>query len=155
MTAHIAAYKAQGRTADKVVRAVTSIRHRERVRCSHVEILQGPLWPGDDQWSIAASRRDGNRVRKKWINFAPDRWDVFELPGVFGAWETACEHLGKPYDTLGAALCVTPFARPGENALFCSELAAMCLQLDRPFTLDPHMIVRTALEFGARKWTRI
>ena len=134
----IAAYKAEGDWRDKLIRKVCSIRHNEPVIYSHLELVTDNVTT-----SISASKRDGNIVRQKDIEYTNDRWDFYEVPDI---WENAETFIGTPYDTLGAILCVTPFAYPSVDQIFCSELMAYCLGWEDAYRFDPHMVVEKLKE---------
>lgn len=158
MTAYFAAYKGPGKITDKAVRVALSLRHRRLVPYSHIEILKGfPIKslidPLPYQDCIAASRRDDSEVRQKWIHFRPGHWDFIriELTESDDVWHTArTSRLGKPYDTLGAALCVTPCARLDPKTDWCSAMIADILGWENPESYDPYMVVQKALSLGGK-----
>lgn len=141
----LAFYKAPGDWRDRLIRAATGSIY------SHVEIV--PLWrllPDNTVFSLAASKRDSNRVRYKPVRFRRGHWDFVEVAGDFAR---VIGKVGEPYDQVGAALsCVPGLARrrPKLCAWFCSELAAYAIELDAPQTYHPGALAeRLGLPRGA------
>lgn len=158
MTLYVAGYKAPGTWKDKVVTTSLSFRHKVPVKYSHVELLYAA--PIDIvsrydntrlQHCIAASKRDGDIVRRKTIFFKKDHWDFAELKDVStDVWLEAEALIGRPYDTLGALLCVTPFARLHEHKEWCSAMLADIFEWDVPEEYDPHMVMERVRSMGGR-----
>ena len=127
-----ALYRAPGDWRDALIRRAT------RSPYSHAEMLSARLVDGR-ALCISASKRDGNRVRVKEIAIKPGHWDFVALswldPGR--AWGRAAAHIDAPYDTLGALLTVTPWARPSVGLWFCSELLGHAAGLSDPHLLTP------------------
>lgn len=130
---HLAFYKHRGRLTDRVIRLASGGPY------SHVEIVNDWRGFGADSLSIAASKRDGKRVREKWITFKPGHWDVIEADGDYGL---ALDALEMPYDQIGAALSVTRWGREKPSAWFCSELAAACVGMVAPWRYDPNELAK-------------
>ena len=156
MTLYVAAYKAPGKLTDKVVKAALSVRHSTKVQYSHVELLkEKPILVSEEtgdyiQHCIAASKRDNKRVRDKPIYFYAGHWDFVELlhdPDV-DVWDEATSLIGTPYDIVGAALCITPWARLHRRKEWCSGMIADICMWDDPQTYDPYMVVQKALALG-------
>lgn len=154
MTIHIAAYKGTGHFTDKVVRAALSFSYGKNVSYSHVELMKGPRtypYGGSEissQMCLAASKRDGGIVRKKQIFFQPGYWDFLSFPGDI--WEEAQATLGSKYDTIGAALCITKFARLHLEKEWCSGLIADLAEWENPETFDPYLVVLKGQALGGR-----
>lgn len=159
MDLYIAAYKGDGRWIDRLTRLVLSIRHRTKVPYSHVELLPYPpqqITPESKtlvQQSLAASKRDGSKVRlKPEMVFKKGHWDFVKFPasGMHNewTWNEAKAAIGTPYDTIGAILCVTPFARLSMTKDWCSGLLADIAGWDDPQTFDPYMVVQKCLQEG-------
>ncbi|MCA1776039.1 MAG: hypothetical protein LC676_10645 [Loktanella sp.] len=127
-----ALYCAPGDWRDAVIRTVT------RSRYSHVEMLRAPPSLGE-ALCISASKRDGNRVREAVIRFKPDHWEFLRADWLDPeeAYARAAEHIGAPYDAIGAVLTVTPFARHRSGRWFCSELLGYAAGLTDPHLLTP------------------
>ena len=156
----IAAYKASGKLTDKAVRSALSVRHGKKIPYSHVELLKNApsgiynRHGSKFQDSIAASKRDNYRVRLvKNMEFKPGNWDFFSLPmnSDLQVWEQALVMLDRPYDTIGAALCITPFARLHLDKEWCSGMIADLADWTNPELYDPYMVTRKALSLGGFK----
>jgi hypothetical protein len=130
----LAFYKGVGDYRDWVVRKAT------RSIYSHVELVTTPDTQTVPSLCISASKRDGNRVRSKVIDFRehPDHWDflVVDHPRR-EVIERVREHEGRPYDAIGAVLTVTPIVTSRPGKWFCSELIGYALGLPQPHTLTP------------------
>lgn len=158
MTLYVAAYKATGKLTDRVVKTALSIRHGMGASYSHVELLKAePIsvsgYPGEYiQHCISASRRDNKKVRYKPVYFYAGHWDFVELPHVpdTDVWEEARTLIDKPYDTVGAMLCVTPWARLHQDKEWCSAMIADICEWDNPETFDPHMVVAECIRRGGK-----
>lgn len=122
----LAFYCGHGDWRDAVIRHVTASRF------SHVELV------GPNGQCISASKRDGNRVRQKRIDFKTGHW-VFLRTAHDPAqtWAISEQYLGHPYDTLGAVLSGLQLPRHIRGAWFCSELIAHSLGLSEPHTYHP------------------
>lgn len=142
----ISAYKAPGEWRDTLIRTACSVRHLQPVQYSHVEIRQSL----SNGISISASKRDGNIVRKTTINYKPGHWDHFVIDR-YDIWNRAHNFLEIPYDTRGAILCVTPFAKASIDTVFCSEMIALLCEWTDAHTYDPHMVTSRLLNEGAIK----
>lgn len=155
MALHFAAYKGEGRKTDTLIRTITSLRHGQKVQYSHIELMKGPVSTHSKgyrfQRCLAASKRDGSVVREKEIIFKSDHWDFYRVTRFFNPWIDAQAFLGMPYDTLGAVLCVTPFAREKKDRWFCSQMLAHLMFQPTPEIFDPQMVVNRALMLGATK----
>lgn len=141
-----ALYRAPGDWQDKLIRAFTGSPY------SHVELLHTRP-SGGEAWCISASKRDGSRVRHKMIQFKEGHWDFVTVPDLDPdvAWERAAVHLGSPYDTIGAILTVTPWARPRDGQWFCSELMGLSAGLSNPHTLTPGRLAISLLRMGGNR----
>ena len=168
MTPYIALYKGLKTTTDKVISTALSVRHRTITKYSHVELLVERPYFVDlasytlAQTTIAASKRDGKQVRcKEPLIFKPGNWDFVSLPiskdryGLsLDIWEEASTRVGIRYDTLGAVLCVTPFARLKLDAEWCSAMIADICDWDEPEKYDPYMVGQKALQIGGEFFKR-
>ena len=141
-------YRAEGDWRDRLV------RNRTWSPYSHTELLlTRPL--GGAAWCISASKRDDAQVRAKLIKFKPGHWDFIDVPGIDPdeAWERAAAHLGEPYDTLGAILTVTPWARARPGLWFCSELMGLSARLHEPYRHHPGSLAAAFLtQRGGTRW---
>lgn len=125
----LAFYKAQGSFSDEAIRYYTGSPY------SHVE-MRTP----SGEW-VSASRRDGNKVRVTSIRLKPGHWDLMYLPiDAEECWQRVFPEIGKPYDTLGAILSVTPINASRPGMWFCSELMAYAIQLPKPHTFTPGLL---------------
>ena len=147
MPAIFAFYTAPGSWRDRLIRAATG--HPE----SHVELLIIPEVKHSNL-CISASKRDGNRVRQKAITWKPGHWVFVEVPALNSAdcLKRAVKHLGKPYDTLGAVLSVTPFSLPREDQWFCASLEARAAGLQKPHRYSPGELKRALLDMGGKEY---
>lgn len=131
-------YVAPGDWRDALVRRVTGSPY------SHVELLQTePI--NHATLCISASKRDGSCVRMKWITFKPGHWDFIAVPDLDPekCWTRAAQHLGAPYDTIGAVLTVTPIVTSRPGKWFCSELLGDAAGIPQPHTLTPGRLAKT------------
>ncbi len=116
----LALYKAKGTIFDKLVRLVT------RSQYSHCELVI-------DGISYSSSTRDGG-VRKKFIVYSPESWDIIELKDKSVEYALAVFELyqGQRYDYLGAIGAGIPFLRRinSKNKKFCSELVGIMLDFE-------------------------
>jgi hypothetical protein len=153
MTIHIAAYKGSGKLVDKAVRLALSTYYQTPVPYAHVELMKGPrTFPlrGSDtssQMCLAASKRDKARVRKEQIFFKPNHWDFYTIPQD-DIWDEAQATLGNGYDTLGAILCITPWARLHPKKEWCSALIADLAGWKDPELYDPYLVTLKAMSLG-------
>jgi hypothetical protein len=96
-----------------------------RSRYSHVELVI-------DGIAHSSSPRDGG-VRAKFIQFAPERWDLYEVNiNEAAAFAWFCEHSGQNYDWLGIVRFVFPFVPHRKGHWFCFEAVAAALNFTRP-----------------------
>ena len=141
-------YVAKGGWRDKLIRWATSSRY------SHVEIVtDAQLKP--ENWAIAASKRDGNRVREKLIKWTPEHWEFWHLPTDQAEQiiDRAVKHEGAPYDALGALLAVTPLNLHSSRGWFCFELAANAIGEMFPHMHTGNSLQRRLKELGAERIT--
>lgn len=128
----LAFYKAPGRFSDRVIRLATGSIY------SHVE-MRTPC----GHW-VSASRRDGRVVRVRSMYLNPDHWDVMSLPvDLTEPWRRIVPEIGKPYDTLGAILTITPILASRPEYWFCSELMAYAVGLPQPHSFTPGSLNHT------------
>lgn len=117
---------------------------------SHVEYVVGGVL-GKSNVCISASKRDGNRVRSKPITWKPDNWVFVEVEGDDKAiYKRMIAECGKPYDTLGAVMSVTPFSRHKVGAWFCNELAGYGLGIQNPHRGTPGSFFNALTSMGGR-----
>lgn len=118
--------------------------------CSHIELLYSPL-PSPSAFCIAASKRDGYRVRTKSIQFRPDHWRFWTFHDMDSAitWKRAMAFINKPYDLWGAIRSVTPFPSQSQDKVFCSEHMGIVCDMPRAFALTPSDWERRAIQRGA------
>jgi hypothetical protein len=122
----LAFYRGQGTITDAVIRQVTGSQF------SHVELV------GPNGQCISASKRDGNQVRQKRIDFKADHWTFIRTPhDPAKAWSISESYLGVPYDTLGAVLSGLNIPLNVSPRWFCSELIAQSLGLPDAHTYHP------------------
>ncbi|MEM5541739.1 hypothetical protein WNY61_03220 [Sulfitobacter sp. AS92] len=128
----LAFYKAPGRWQDAAVRLIT------RSRFSHCELVAIQPQPGGSARAVSASKRDGNCVRERRIEFHRGHWE-FARVGVdmSEAWGRALDEIGFPYDVFRAALSALPVDINSDRGWFCSELCAYAIGLSRPHTYSP------------------
>jgi hypothetical protein len=115
------------------------IRLRTLSAYSHCElVLEGGL--GQESQCFSASWLDGG-VRLKTITLDPGRWDIVEVaagPDQHSFLERALREATKPYDTWGALMWGTAFARAeAKKRWFCSEICAYALGLAEPWRYSP------------------
>lgn len=140
MTITVLFYRAPGTWHDRAVRLLTGSLY------SHCELI-APGQSGPVLMTIAASKRDGNRVRTTTIDTRSGHWDLLTYPGdEFAAWGRAEALLGQPYDVLGAVLSGTALARPRHGRWFCSELVAHALGFREPHEFSPGMLAACAIQ---------
>lgn len=109
-------YKAvPGRFADRVIRFASGSIY------SHVEfVMAGPNRDGKS-FCISASKRDDGMVRAKRFVMNPEHWDYITVPGDYAAAKArAISQLGTPYNTLSAALSITPWPWRAGGGTHCS-----------------------------------
>jgi len=124
--ASLAFYCGAGDWRDAVIRQVTGSRF------SHVELV------GPNGQCISASKRDGNCVRQKRIDFKAGHWvHLTTHHDAARVWAISESYLGTPYDTLGAVCSGLGVPRHLPGAWFCSELIAHSLGLSEPHTYHP------------------
>lgn len=140
MKTTLAFYCGRGDYRDAAIRMATGSRY------SHVELVH------PDGESISASKRDGNEVRQTRIAFKTGHWAFVSIPVCpERAWARAVEHLGAPYDTLGAlffgGLGIPLHMTAG---WYCNELVADAIELPRPWPPHPG-----ALYDRLTSWSRL
>jgi hypothetical protein len=103
---------------------------------------------------ISASKRDDKRVRQKAITWRPGHWTFVEVPALNSAdcLKRAVQHLGKPYDTFGAILSITPFSLPRDDRWFCASHLALAANLPRPHRYNPGELKQALLDLGGREY---
>jgi len=141
-------YRAPGDWRDQVIRAATGSPY------SHAELLHTRP-SGGEALCISASKRDGGAVRRKMIRFKPGHWDFINVTSINidAAWSRAAAHLGEPYDTLGAILTVTPWARERPGRWFCSEILGLSAGLHAPYRHHPGSLAAAFLtDMGGTRW---
>jgi len=150
MPAIFAFYTAPGGWRDWLIRAATGYPE------SHVELLVIPEVKHSNL-CISASKRDGNRVRQKAITWKPGHWVFVEVPALnsAGCLKRAVQHLGKPYDTLGAVLSITPFSWTREDQWFCASLHAQAAGLSNPHRYNPGELKHALLDLGGSEYLNI
>lgn len=155
MSVILAVYKADGDITNKIIRHVCGIRHGESTNYSHVEILCKPpvmdsAYNVECAFSVAATKRDGQRVRCKYIPFKKGHWDFLTLPHARSIFVPATQEIGKPYDVTGVILCPTFLSRIHKEKQFCSGLVAELMGWDRAGSYDPYMIATKMITLGAK-----
>lgn len=101
---------------------------------SHIELVF------DENTAASSSNRDGG-VRYKYIDFDPERWDVFELRYGFdkvNATKFVNRNLGKKYDFMGLFGFVWGASRDNPRRYFCSELVMGALGYKEPWRFSPN-----------------
>lgn len=117
---------------------------------SHVEYVVGGVLSKSNV-CISASKRDGNKVRSKPITWKPAHWVFVEVKGDDKTiYKRLIAECGKPYDTLGAVLSVTPFKRTRDGKWFCSELQAHGLGLPRAHRFTPGSFFYALMSDGGK-----
>jgi len=141
-------YKAPGTWKDKIVRFADG-----RGPYSHVEVLRRLPNSQRKAVSIGASKRDGNVVRIKEIEFKPGHWDFVQTQkDTTEVWSRAIKMQGAHYDTIGAFFSITPIAKIVRNkTIFCSEMVAMLEGLPNPGGYAPNEIYKELIHRGGRK----
>ncbi|QFS83972.1 hypothetical protein [Roseivivax sp. THAF197b] len=139
MTVRVLFYVAPGDWRDRAIRSATGSIY------SHCEMV-APEERGHVVEVIGASKRDGNQVRMTRIDLSRGRWHQLEYPGdEIAAFQRVSGLLGQPYDTLGALLSATRWARSRPGRWFCSELVAHALGFREPHEFSPGMLAAAAL----------
>lgn len=117
---------------------------------SHVEYVVGGVL-GKSNVCISASKRDGNKVRSKPITWNAGHWVFVEVEGDDAAiYKRLIAECGKPYDTWGALLSVTPFNRHKMGAWFCSEIMAHGVGLPRAHRYTPGLFFDELMAMGGQ-----
>ncbi|MEM5542942.1 hypothetical protein WNY61_09335 [Sulfitobacter sp. AS92] len=128
----LAFYKAPGRWQDAAVRLIT------RSRFSHCELVAIQPQPGGSARAVSASKRDGNCVRAREIEFHRGHWEFVRVGVDMGSsWTKALGEVGLPYDIIGAGLSALPVDIESDRGWFCSELCAYAIGLEKPHTYSP------------------
>lgn len=130
----IAFYRGRNRIFDKLVQWWT------RSPYSHCELVLSYQLDGEASECASSSKLDGG-VRVKFIDLAPDRWDLVDLPladeGAVRDWFQL--HLGEDYDIKGLLGFVGPIK--GRNKKwFCSEACAAAIGYEDPWRYSPAML---------------
>jgi hypothetical protein len=122
----LAFYCGAGNWRDAVIRQTTGSRF------SHVELV------GPNGQCVSASKRDGNQVRQKRIDFKTGHWTFLHTAhDPAKAWAISQQYIDAPYDTLGAVFSGLHVPRHIRGAWFCSELVAHSLGLSEPHRYTP------------------
>ncbi|MEP5730349.1 MAG: hypothetical protein ABJL67_13385 [Sulfitobacter sp.] len=157
-------YKAPGRLADRVIR-IGSGRfvgsHWVPALYSHVEfVLDGPSESGQSI-CISASKRDGAQVRCKPIQFKPGHWTILQVPGGYNAARRfALSRSSTQYNSIGAALSITPWRGKVGRGVFCSEFMGQIvnaggkMQVSEPHRLTPQELINQLVK-EVTEWTKI
>jgi hypothetical protein len=125
----LAFYCGAGNWRDAVIRQTTGSRF------SHVELV------GPNGQCISASKRDGNQVRQKRIDFKTGHWTFLHTAhDAAQAWAISEQYIDAPYDTLGAVFSGLHVPRHIRGAWFCSELVAHSLGLSEPHRYHPGLL---------------
>lgn len=125
----LAFYCGPGDWRDAVIRQTTGSRF------SHAELVHA------NGQCVSASKRDGNCVRQKRIDFKAGHWAFVYVPVCPAqTWATAAQYIGLPYDTLGAVCSGLGVPRHVRGAWFCSELLAHSLGLSEPHKYHPGLL---------------
>lgn len=125
----LAFYCGAGNWRDAVIRQVTGSTF------SHVELV------GPNGQCISASKRDGNQVRQKRIDFKAGHWvRLHTAHDPARAWAISSSYIGHPYDTLGAVMSGLHVPRHIRGAWFCSELIAHSLGLPQAHRYHPGLL---------------
>ena len=133
---------------DKVVRWATG--HP----ASHVEyVIGGKLMAANR--AISASKRDGNKVREKLIEWVPDHWVFVEIDDRFcpapDPYIRMKYYVGKDYDIWGAVATVCGLAREHGDKWFCSELMAHGMDMSKPYRFTPGAFYNALIYMGGRE----
>jgi len=135
-------YVAPGNWRDKAIRFVTGDRE------SHVEYLTVPVVKTANA-TVAASKRDGSRVRAEIIHWKPDHWEFVQVPvKAAPVHRRIISEVGRPYDTWGALTYWAPFGGGRRDAWFCSELMAHAMSLPEPHRYTPGSFRRALMLLG-------
>ena len=147
MPVTFAFYVAKGTLTDRMVRAATGYAE------SHVEMLLASGVKKANQ-CVSASKRDGQQVRTKSIEWNPDSWTFVTVDDhdAVDCMRRIWRHLGKPYDKIGAALTVTPFPRAIDSRWFCSELMAHGMRLEPEYHFTPGSFKDALIDMGGREY---
>lgn len=128
----IALYK--GPPVDDLVKSIThyAIRFRTWSKYSHAELVI-------DGWSYSSSVRDKG-VRRKQIEFDPERWDVFEIDpkrvNLDYALAFFLRYEGSEYDWWNIVRYVLPFVPQRHNQFVCFEFVAAMLNAPGYYRVD-------------------
>lgn len=135
MGLYLAFYTGRGDSTDpwrdRIIRWATNSDY------SHVELILDDTLAAENE-CIAASKRDGNCVRRKRMEWKADHWHFYEIPCApeyaRKVRHYATKYEGEGYDTIGALLTVFGGFWHSKEKWFCSELIANALG----FPHDPH-----------------
>jgi hypothetical protein len=139
--ATLAFYKGKGLFGDKLIRWWTKSDY------SHTELVINGQ-------SYSASERKGEKgARVKSIVFNPDHWDFVEIEADTDyALKVFTKHKGKGYDWLGILFSqILPLNLDHPSRVFCSELNAAMLGLDKPASYSPEKLYQWAKENGTSR----
>ena len=138
-------YVGRGTMQDSVIRSMTGYPE------SHVEFVVGGHLAAHNT-CISASKRDGNQVRIKSIEWKAENWEFVQIPEdaevIYGR---LLPLNGRPYDTLGAVMSVTPFSRHHCGRWFCSELMAYGVGLVNAHRYTPGSFRRRLVRMGGQE----
>lgn len=142
-TVKLAFYKGRRDLADRVISWWT------RGPYSHVELVVCDPVTGLET-SYSSSLPDGG-VRKKSIDYKPERWDFVELPlhdgDVVAVWFE--ERMGAKYDILGIFGFILRPVAENKRKYFCSEAVGAALGFPNPWRLDPNTLYDVATYLSA------
>ena len=117
-----------------------AIRWWEGGPYSHTEVIFS------DGMSASSSFLDGG-VRFKYIEYNPERWDIFEITDAVATerevrqWYEAREE--RRYDYMGVLSFIVKFLTPDPMKHFCSETqAASIWKMKNPKTIGPNALAR-------------
>lgn len=113
---------------------------------SHSEIII-------DGMSYSSSLRDGG-VRKKIIDFDPDRWDIFSITNNQDVKEKALqwfkENEGKAYDYRNLVRYVLPFVGHNKSQFVCYEACGNMLGFSDTHKLTAEDLLEQALKLSKK-----
>lgn len=149
MPTTFAVYIGEGAIFDQLTRWA-SRRNGDLPICSHIELLYNPL-PSPSAFCISASKRDGYKVRTKFIQFRAGHWRFWTFQDLDSAitWKRAMAFIDTPYDLWGAIRSVTPLPAQSPHRVFCSELMGIVCDMPRSYALTPSGWEHNAIRQGA------